>query len=211
MTRKYHYAVKVSVTILVCVFSVPFSPRAQGAASGPVDHVRSILNQVMAIQTNPGMEGSAHREERKKAIKAIILKNFDVNRMAKDSLGDSWQKLDDKQQAEFTSIFRDLFQDSYTRLVLDFLKKEKIRYLPEEEKDGEPLVKTIILRPNENIPVDYLLEKIKGSWLVCDVSIDGVSIVGKYQSSFNRVIKSTSYDNLLEKMRIQQKAIQETS
>jgi phospholipid transport system substrate-binding protein len=200
---------RIFIVILACLFPVVFPRHAQGSETGPVDQVRDILNQVMAIQTNPKTAGSVHREERKKAIKAVILRNFDMDRMAEDALGDYWRKLDNNQQAEFTTVFRDLFQDSYTRLVLDFLKQERIRYSPAEPKEGEAVVSTVILRPNENIPVGYLLERMNGRWRVHDVTIDGVSIVRKYRSSFTRVIMKTSYSVLLEKMRLQQKAIHE--
>jgi phospholipid transport system substrate-binding protein len=200
---------RISIVILACLFPVLFPLHVRGSETGPLDQVRDILNQVMAIQTDPKTAGSAHREERKKAIKTVILKNFDMDRMAEDALGDYWQKLANYQKAEFAAVFRDLFQDSYTRLVLDFLKQERIGYSPEEPKDGEALVKTVILRPNENIPVGYLLERMNGRWLVHDVIIDGVSIIRKYRSSFTRVIMKTSYSVLLEKMRLQQKAIHE--
>lgn len=207
MSRRYHRSRKIFIFVLACLFPILFAPRAEAVETGSVAQVRSILTQVMAIQTNPKMAGPAHRERRKKAIEAVIARNFDMDRMAATSLGAYWKKLNDKQRAEFTSVFRDLFQDSYTRLVLDFLKREKIRYSPQEGTGVEALVKTVILRPNENIPVDYRLEKMKVGWLVNDVSIDGVSIVGKYRNAFDRVIRRTSYGALLERMRIQQKAI----
>jgi phospholipid transport system substrate-binding protein len=209
MSCIYRRTGRISIVFMACLFSILVPRYAQSTETGPVDQVRGILNQVMAIQTDPKTTGSGHREERKNAIKAVILRNFDTDRMAEDALSEYWQKLDNDQQAEFAAIFRDLFQDSYTRLVLDFLKQEKIRYSPAETKDGEAFVKTVILRPNENIPVGYLLERMKGRWLVHDVTIDGVSIVRKYRSSFTRVIMKTSYGVLLEKMRLQQKAIHE--
>jgi ABC-type transporter MlaC component len=42
---------------------------------------------------------------------------------------------------------------------------------------------------------------------VHDVRIDGVSIVDNYRKSFARVIKRESYGALLQKMRLQQRAI----
>ena len=210
MLRKRRCMEKIVVATFACLFSILLTRPVKASQTGALDHVQHLLNRVMDIQTNPKLAGSAHRAERKKEIKAVLIKNFDTDRMAKDSLGDYWQKLNAKQRAEFTGIFRDLFQDSYTRLVLDFLTREEIRYSPAEPTNGEALVKTIILRPYENIPVDYLLEKAKTGWSVCDVTIDGVSIVQKYEDAFSRVIQMKSYDVLLDKLRLQQKAIQAT-
>ncbi|WP_028324894.1 MlaC/ttg2D family ABC transporter substrate-binding protein [Desulfatirhabdium butyrativorans] len=208
MFRNACRAVAIIVVIFFCI-SVPFSAFAQAGQGDAADQVRHILDEVMAIQSNPQLAGDPHRPERKKRIQDILAKNFDMDRMAKDALGGYWPKLQVNQQAEYTAVFRDLFQDSYTRLVLDFLKQEQIRYSPAELKNGEALVKTVILRQDANIQVDYLLAPIKSGWRIHDVTIDGVSIVRKYEDAFSRVIRMKSYDELLEKLRLQQRAIQQ--
>ncbi len=94
---------------------------------------------------------------------------------------------------------------NHTRVwCYDFLRKEKIAYLEEENGQDQATVKTRIQRVNEEIPVDYFLVPARGALLVRDVSIDGVSIIQNYQKSFSRVIKQESYEGLLKKMRLQQ-------
>ena len=188
---------------------IVFAGGAAGTATGPVDYVRSILDEVMAIQSNPDMEGPAHRNERKKLIEEVIAGNFAIEGMAEPALGDHWPKLDGRQRQEFIAVFRDLFQDSYTRMVLNFLRAENIAYAPPEDGGRESLVQTVIERPNENIPVNYRLERGQAGWRIRDVVIDGVSIVETYRSSFSRVIKTQSYQALLERLRLQQKAVQD--
>ncbi len=96
-------------------------------------------------------------------------------------------------------------------MVLDFLKREKILYTQEELREGQALIKTTIVRVNEEIPVDYSLTLVQGQWLVHDVTIDGVSIVRNYRQSFSRVIQRESFQSLLKKMRLQQQAIEKPS
>jgi phospholipid transport system substrate-binding protein len=131
--------------------------------------------------------------------------------MAKQALSSHWEKLNEAERAEFRALFHDLFQESYSKLVLDFVKKEKILYTQEELHQDQALIKTTIIRINEEIPVDYSLTLVQGQWLVCDVTIDGVSIVRNYQRSFTRVIQQESYRSLLQKMRLQQQAIENPS
>jgi phospholipid transport system substrate-binding protein len=38
-------------------------------------------------------------------------------------------------------------------------------------------------------------------WRVYDVSIEGVSLIANYRTQFNSVIRTSSYDELLRKMR----------
>jgi len=177
-------------------------------AGTPTEWVRSILEEVMAIQTNPQLRGLEFRKEKRMAINDIIAQNFHFDAMAKQALGQNWQTLSEAKRLEFKAVFQDLFQDSYTKLVLDFLGREKILYTREESDQNKASVKTIIVRMNEQIPVDYSLGIMGQRWLVEDVAIDGVSIVQNYQKSFARVIRQETYEGLLKKMRLQQQAIE---
>jgi phospholipid transport system substrate-binding protein len=178
-----------------------------GLAGPPSDTVRRMLDAVMAIQSDPGLQGPELRGTRRMEIKKIIVTNFNFEDMSQHALGARWKSLTPAQRAEFRSVFQDLFLDSYSRLVLDFLKKEKIAYNGEEATSGRPMVRTTIQRVNEEIPVDYFLTDAGGRLLVRDVTIDGVSIVDNYRKTFARTIKRDSYDGLLKKMKLQQQAI----
>jgi len=184
----------------------------QGAsrAGGPTEHVRAILEDVMAIQTDPNLQGNESRNEKKLAIKKVIGRNFHFDAMARESLGEGWGKLNEAERTEFRTLFQSLLEESYSKLVLDFLGKEKVQYAKEERSADKALVKTVILRSNEEIAVDYELTRIEGKWLVQDVRIDGVSIVQNYRKSFAKAIRQESYAGLLRKMRLQNQADQKS-
>ena len=67
---------------------------------------------------------------------------------------------------------------------------------------------TTIVRPNENIPVTYLMHTAPQGWILYDVIVDGVSILHNYQTQFAQVIRTKSFDFLLNKMEEQRRAIQ---
>lgn len=52
------------------------------------------------------------------------------------------------------------------------------------------------------MPVDYQLQRAKGDWEMFDVVIDGVSIVTSYRSQFNKIIRTSSFDELVKRMRV---------
>lgn len=199
------YRLKLITCLSLIVLLILLSSFAQ--AYSPMCFVKQILDKVMTIQTNPKFQGSDHHFERAMGIKRIITENFDSRRMARQSLQAYWSKVSAKDKKKFSEIFADLFQDSYTRLVLNFLKKETIEYL-DNHTDGErALVKTAIVRANDKIKVDYYLHYKNKRWFIDDVSIDGVSIVGNYQSMFRQEIARNSFNSLLKKMEVQQKVI----
>ena len=183
------------------------SYKAAGLTSGTAT-VKSVLDKAMDIQTQPDLQGETNVKKRAQLIRQLIAENFAAEEMAKESLKESWDKLTPAQRTEYQKLFTTLFQDSYTRMVLNFLQKENVEYR-QEALDGKGVtVPTTIMRANEHIPVDYHLVQKNGRWLISDVDIDGVSIVENYRNTFRRVIQTSSFDNLLQKMRLQSQAVQ---
>lgn len=168
--------------------------------------VKGVLDRAMDIQTQPSLEGEANRKERAKLIRKLIAESFLPADMAHAALGAQWDKLSAKQRAEFQDVFTSLFQDSYTRMVLNFLKKESIEYRGEAPDGSAVWVKTVIMRANEHIPVNYSVLQKSGRWLIKDVEIDGVSIVENYRITFQKAIQLESFDGLMKKMRLQRQA-----
>jgi phospholipid transport system substrate-binding protein len=158
----------------------------------------------MALQNDPAQSAQA----RSQAIHRIIERNFDFAMMAKDSLGPTYDRLSGGQRQEFTQTFSYLFQDSYTRLVINFLKKENIQYGRETSDGNKARVETTIARTNENIPVTYLMHTASQGWVLYDVIVDGVSILQNYKTQFGQVIRTKSFEFLLNKMQEQRRAIQ---
>jgi len=189
---------------VLCLFLCPVSPAP--AQTGATAQVKAVLDKAMEIQTKPELQGAERRKQRSDLIRKLIGDNFASAEMARESLQNHWDRLSGQQRSQYQELFTGLFQDSYTRMVLNFLKQETVEY-PEEKPEGKFVkVKTIIMRTNEHIPVDYILEQKGQRWLIRDVIIDGVSIVDNYRNAFGTVLSKQSFDTLLQKMRIQKKA-----
>lgn len=172
-------------------------------AQSPTEYVRGILDRVMAIQNNAALSQGARSQE----IHQIVSSSFDFNEMAKDVLGPTYGQLNSGQRNEFIETFRYLFQDSYSRMVLNFLKNENIEYGQATQGAGKAKVDTVIKRPNENIPVTYLMHSV-GGWKLYDVNVDGVSILSTYRSQFGNVIRTKSFNYLIDKMKQQRRGVE---
>jgi phospholipid transport system substrate-binding protein len=160
----------------------------------------------MTIQMDPALAGDAHEAQRGRQIHQIIEKSFDFPFMAKDALGGAFGQVSGSQRQEFINTFSYLFQDSYARMVLKFLQKENITYNREVLQGSQARVDTTIVRPNESIPVTYLMHQAGGGWLLYDVNVDGVSILDNYRSQFAQAIRTKGFGFLLERMKTQRQA-----
>jgi phospholipid transport system substrate-binding protein len=193
--------------LALCWLIYPPNPTFAGE---PTERVRDMLERVMSVQNDPGLQGKESEPRRKAAIQEIIGVSFDFDYMVESALGPHWGPLNAEQRTAFKGLFRELFEDSYTKLVLDFIRREKIQYNGEEMPPEGAMVKTVMFRPQEQISVDYLLARAKGGGLVRDVRIDGVSIVENYKRSFERVIARDSFNGLMERLRLQRRTIEKT-
>jgi phospholipid transport system substrate-binding protein len=195
---------KTNITITAAMLLTALWLAAAPALAGPpTDYVKGILDEVMRIQNDPAQEAT-----RKEAIRRIIQRNFDFDHMSRDSLGAAYDRLSASQRQEFQKVFSALFQDSYTRLVLNFLKRETVNYGKEDLQGDRARLATTLIRTNETIPVDYHMHKKGSGYLLFDVIVDGVSILNNYKTQFSQVISTKSFDFLMERMRTQYRAIQ---
>ncbi|HEY9073876.1 MAG TPA: ABC transporter substrate-binding protein, partial [Desulfobaccales bacterium] len=181
-------------SLLLAACCTCFSP---ALAESPSGYIRGILGRVMAIQSDPGMAGPNHEAERGRLIHQIVAVSFDFPMMAHDALGSEYGRLSGGQRQEFIDTFSYLFQDSYTRMVLKFLKKENITYGHQSQEGDKGRVDTTIVRPNETIPVSYRMHRAHGGWLLYDVIVDGVSILQNYRSQFSQVVRTKGFSFLL--------------
>ena len=199
--------IRMFLPLGILLWSLASVPPTLAETSGATAGVKQILDRAMDIQTRPDLAGEVNRKERARLIQKLIADNFLSDQMARDSLAGHWGRLSPGQRSEFQSLFVVLFQDSYTRMVLNFLQQENIEYRGESASGKGKLVKTVIMRSNEHIPVDYHAMQNGSRWMIQDVEIDGVSIVDNYRKTFDRSIRSGSVDNLLQRMRVQKQAL----
>lgn len=177
---------------------------APAAAGVPTDQLKGAVERVLKTLDDPTLKGEARLGERRVAVRKIANEIFDFSEIAKRSMARHWQPLSEAQKNEFVGLFADLLERSYISKIETY-GGEKIQYTA-ERADGEfATVSTRIITKNgTEVPVDYRMIKRADRWLVYDVSIEGVSLVSNYRTQFNKIIQTTSYNELLSKLRNKQ-------
>jgi len=172
-------------------------------AASPQARVREILTTVSAVMHTPQLQGPEKDVERKQRVRQIIFATFDFDEMARIALGSHWTGLTSPQRTEFVGLFGGVFERSYNRLVLRFLPEREAEYGAETITQHRAVVKTtlVVRKANEQLPVDYHLIEKDQRWSVYDVVVDGISLAHNYRAQFDRVIRSSSYDTLLRRMK----------
>ena len=191
----------VWVGMVALTLLLPGSVRASDGK--PVDRVRDTLEGALRILNDPALQGPEKKGARRQQVQKLIASRFNYAEMAERSLDSHWVKLTRDQRQAFVALFGELFERSYSRLVLNSLPDRQITYAGETVNGTRAVVKTVIVdKRGDRLPVDYQLRRPKAQWELFDVVIDGVSIVNNYQSQFNKIIQTSSFDELVKKMRI---------
>jgi phospholipid transport system substrate-binding protein len=177
------------------------APAAAGVAT---DQLKGAVERVLKTLDDPTLKGEARLPERRAAVRKIANEIFDFGEIAKRSMARHWQPLSEGQRTEFVGLFADLLERSYISKIETY-GGEKIQYTAERADGDFATVSTRIITKNgTEVPVDYRMIKRTDRWLVYDVSIEGVSLVSNYRTQFNKIIQTTSYNELVSKLRNKQ-------
>ncbi len=178
-----------------------------GAWAGqPTEVVRSVIEQALDILKNPGYS----RSQKHQMVKSIVDPHFDYREMAKLSLGATWRGLSAGQQDEFVRLFAELLEASYADKIDKYAQRVKIDYTGEIPEGNRAEVRTVVVKPNDRIPLNYRLLQEGGTWKVYDVVIEGVSLVSNYRSQFSRIINQSSYAELVRRLKNKVSEMQQT-
>jgi len=188
----------IALAILLVLAVAPVAP---GAATSPTEQLKTSIDRVLQILDDPAFKPEARLAERRRAIRRIADEIFDFEEMAQRALGQHWRPLTAEQRKEFIPLFADLVDRAYMSTIERY-SGEPIQYTGERVEGDFTVVSTRILtKQDTEIPVAYRMLRHGDRWLIYDVSAEGVSLVANYRTQFNNVIRTSSYGDLLKRMR----------
>ena len=177
-------------------------------AGAPLEQLRLQVDRVLKLLDDPELKKESKAKDRRVAVRKIANEIFDFNETAKRSLGRHWLARTPAERDEFVQVFTDLLERSYISRV-ELYGGEKIQYVGDTIEDGEQAkVQTkLVTKGGGEIPIEYRMHKKADRWLVYDVIIEGVSLVSNYRTQFNKIIQTSSFQELVKKMKSKQEEL----
>jgi phospholipid transport system substrate-binding protein len=171
-------------------------------AAGPAEALRHQIDRVLATLRDPELRRAGASAERRLAVRAIAEETFDFAETARRALGRHWQQRSAPEREEFVRLFTEMLERAYVS-KLDLWDGEAVVLSAESVEGDQAVVRVhVVGRQGSEVPVDCrLLQDEGGRWRVWDVDIGGVSIVANYRAQFNKVIRTSSFDGLLARLR----------
>jgi len=201
----------MAIRVLALSLTLSLALAVSGArAESPTDAVKSVVDEVIRILQDHSLKAPAMKKQRRDRVKQVVDRRFDYEEMAKRSLGASWRSLSAGQRQEFVRLFAQLLEASYSDKIMRY-SDEKVQYAPEIKDDADYAeVRTVVLRKNDRIPMNYRLMHKSQGWMVYDVVIEGVSLVSNYRSQFGQVIRESSYKELVRRLQTKINELEKT-
>lgn len=169
----------------------------------PMKAVQVPIDKVIEILKDPRYKEEEKLDEQRNELMGVIKDIFDFEKISQLSLGRFRKKLNDEQMTRFIDHFTELLVDTYLNQVQKEFQNEEVEYVEQtyHPSDNERAqVKTLVVRKNTKIPVDYSLYIKDGRWRVYDIRVEGVSLIKNYRTQFEKILLNQSPDVLIEKL-----------
>jgi phospholipid transport system substrate-binding protein len=187
--------------ILVCYTSFVY-------AGEVTERIRNTLNKIINTLNDPELKKDEMTDQRKGALHQVLKESFDEEEFSRRSLKGHWVKLSEAERKEFASVFIDLLETTYFEKIDSYVKgvehfsSENITYINEKVMGRFAVVETKVKISNDGcVRVDYRMINKNEEWVVCDLVIEGVSIVKNYRAQFNEVLVNSSFNDLLLRLK----------
>ena len=191
-----HYLKSFVMTLSLFVLTVPV------IHAGDVEDINSLVKKKVAVIFDLLGKQDIEKNERNEKIVGELNEIMDFQLAAYLSLGKHWKKISKTQKKEFVETFQQ-YINNYIVEKIDLYTNQKIDIGDSKiVKKGRAELEIGILSGGETLQVNFKLRKNKKKeWRVYDVDIEGVSLITTFRSQFSGVLKNSSFEELLEKLK----------
>src|SRR5262245_53431405 len=162
---------------------------------GAMAAVRDTLTKAAAV-----VASADSREQKLAALHELARHLMDTREMGRKAIGPRLDEQPAAKQEEFFNLFDELIVRSYLQKLL-FFRQPRFAFGQEETAKDTVIVHTRILTDKDEFFVNYEMHQRDGTWLASDVVIENISLTQNYAQQFQELLRSRSFDDLLELMR----------
>jgi phospholipid transport system substrate-binding protein len=174
------------------------------AQQAPDALVRTVADDVLRIVRQDRELKAGDTSRMAQLIEEKIVPHFDFERMTRLAVGRPWRDATPEQRSTLVDEFQTLLVRSYSaaystynHIVVD------VRPLKLKPEEDDVTVKSQIKLPGGAPPVnvDYSMVRNSDAWKVYDVTVDGVSLVTTYRSTFADEVSRGGIDGLIKSLK----------
>ncbi len=143
------------------------------------------------------------RERRAKQWEVISPSlNFEI--ISQRVMGEYWDKCLYEQKSGFVELFTDHLRNSYINKTRPIFGKKIVSLREKRFDDFAKVETTLQVQSGREVSTDFYLFYENGEWKICDLVVEGVSLVNNYHSQIVNTLDRTSYDELMSTIKNKQ-------
>lgn len=191
---------KKLMLLCLAVLSASVMPVAYAEVLAPDVLINNTAKEVLAIikQDKDIQAGSQKRVL--ELVDAKVLPHFNFTRMTRLAVGKHWRTATPEQKKSLEAEFRNMLVRTYTKAFSAY--RDQVVQIKPLKLAGDAIevtVKTAIVKPGvPSTAVNYDMEKTADGWKVYDLSVEGVSLITSYRSTFSDQIQQGGIDGLIK-------------
>ena len=184
-------------TTLLLALALVLAAGAPALAGPPTDQLREYSDQVIKVLDDPALRV----QDRRAAVRKIANQIFDLGETARRALARHWQARTPAEREEFTLLFADLLERTYIARI-DQYGGERINYVGEAIDGDRATVRAkVFTKKGTEVPVESRMLLRGERWLIYDVLIENVSLIANYRAQFDKIVRTTSYEELVRRLK----------
>ena len=171
------------------------------AEDAPDELVRRVADDVLKVIQQDRELRAGSQSKMAELMEEKIVPHFDFQRMTRLAVGRNWRQATPEQQQRLVDEFRVLLVRSYSTAYTAYRDIDiEVKPVKVRPTDEDVQVRTVIKVPGggPSVNVDYSMFKASTSWKVYDVTVDGISLVTTYRSTFAEQVNKGGIDALIK-------------
>jgi phospholipid transport system substrate-binding protein len=195
--------IRVALVTLGCTLALA----APAAAGAPTDALRGYIDRAFALLGDGVTQGARPAPAQRDALRALAHEALDFRAAARQTLGPHWDARTPEERARFVQLFTALIDRAY----LSDLRYDGVRMAYDGERTAGTTAEVrarAVARNGDVTPVMFSLHTdTDARWRVVDVSFEGMSLVGSYRAQFGKILRTSSYAEMVSRLEAKTRAV----
>jgi len=187
----------VKRALAAAAFSCALIATAPAEASDAEDYVRTIAEKLEPLLQN----GHLTPQSVEDFLKANIVSELDMNRIAKYVLRNHWSEISGEDQQKFKNVFRLFIVENFKRQLVKYSNAEiRIIRSVEHEPEGVSVITRVRVPSKSPLNMNWRLFREKDQLKIFDVSVQGISKLSATRSEYKSVLEEHGFNYLLKQI-----------
>ncbi len=188
---------KIMFVILVSIFAITINQSYLWAGEPG-----TLVKEVILSESSLNKIEDIH--ERKAKQWDAISSSFNFEKISQRVMGEYWNKCLYEQRSGFVELFTNHLKNSYVNKENSLFGKKVVSLKEKQFNKFAKVQTTLLTMYGKEVSADFYLLRENGKWQICDLVMEGVSLVNNYHSQITNTLVRTSYDELMHTMKEKQ-------